>query len=1057
MLLINEGRYLVRQPLFWLTWIILPLVAYLFAIGIGGLETLADKRLQALHMTLLMMSLPLLSGALAPLIFLRDQANDMAELILVTPQSPTRRLFVRWLSLFLVCAGQMLISFLIMWFILSQNYGFQGVLLGLTLWDFALMALPACAFFSALACCLAQGFASNVVLYVFFCTLWLAYLVLASMTGSPMLAGSSISNQWLFESMRMLDPFGNTALLAYYQNAEPKLYGDVIFYLNRLFYCLLAAGLFIISLKLKPSSACRVQPPNNRELVSQTANPYQPVNTAPKAGKQLLQLSYMSLTTLVKQRLSQFILFGWTLLMFNEVLSGINYAEPMSVLKPTSLDALNRISDDVLPLMGCFLVLFWSWQLCWRNRQAAMAELISAAPVRSGILMLSHVIALSVLILLLMLLTVFASLMAETLADSQIQLIPYITQLSMVALSLLLLGAIFTALHTMCRSPLVAVGWCIAVLVMKYTPLSGALGLTHTLWNIGASPLQPADAFWGLEQSISLYWPFMTFWMSVTVTLLWLAALWSHRTNSFINHRRWQLNLPAASLLLLTLAIGINLHNNISSERPLMSSDMREQWRADYEQQYASWAAVAQPAIKHIDAEVAIFPQKGEANFILTYTLENQSADAIDTLLIGHNLATPLDKLELSLPHTQHYDVRLGQYVVDLKTAIKPGEQLRLSTQFTFKQPRLWPAVMHQLIKPTFSYLRGIAMLPTVGFQPQYQLRNAQLRQEYDLAPLNLVKPSRLFAEPKPSQSTQINYDWVGIHSIISTNAEQVPLAQGELLKQWQKDGRNYAEYKTKGAIRNAPVWFSVPKHKSERQTTSTLLSVYSPEDSAATQVNLQAMQDTLNWMTTYIAPYRASRLSLIAMPNIGPTGYALPQMMMINYRVGFRAQPAPDAGFDQRYRRTVHETAHQWFGHDLGNGALEDSAFLVESLAKYVELVLIEQHDGKEAMQALVNYERQRYKVAIMHSTEQNQALVDGTENHDLYSRATLVFAILRDKLGDEVITASLRQLWQQHAYPQTPATAMDFVRALKGQVNEQHQALVDELLLGTDVEGLL
>jgi ABC-2 type transport system permease protein len=252
-------------------------------------------------------------------------------------------------------------------------------------------------------------------------------------------------------------------------------------------------------------------------------------------------------------------------------------------------------------------------------------------------------------------------------------------------------------------------------------------------------------------------------------------------------------------------------------------------------------------------------------------------------------------------------------------------------------------------------------------------------------------------------------------------------------------------------------VWFSVPKHKSERETTSTLLSVYSPEDSAATQVNLQAMQDTLNWMTTYIAPYRASRLNLIAMPNIGPTGYALPQMMMINYRVGFRAQPAPDAGFDQRYRRTVHETAHQWFGHDLGNGALEDSAFLVESLAKYVELVLIEQHDGKEAMQALVNYERQRYKVAIMHSTEQNQALVDGTENHDLYSRATLVFAILRDKLGDEVITASLRQLWQQHAYPQTPATSMDFVRALKEQVNEQHQALVDELLLGTDVAGLL
>lgn len=1054
MLLFNEWRYLMRQPLLWLACIILPCVAYLFAVGIGSSDTLADKHLQALHMTLLMMCLPLLSGALAPLIFLRDQANDMAELILVTPQSTFYRLFNRLLILFLVCAALLLLSFIIMWLLLSQTYGFNGSLLTLALWDFALMALPACAFFSALACCLAQRFTSAVVIYAIFCSVWLIYIVLASMTGSPMLAGSTITSPWLFESMRLLDPFGNTALLAVYQNSEASLYGDWVFYLNRLAYCLLAAGLFYTSLKLKPYITKHVQSLTNSDLRSQSKSIYQFTDATPSANNQLAHLTTLAVTSLLKQRLTQFILVGWSLLMMNEILSGINYAEPLSVLNPTSLDALNRISDDVLPLLGSFLVLFWSWQLCWRNRQTAMAELIAAAPVRSGVILCSQVIALGVLILLLMLLTSIAGFVAETLANSEIQLIQYLSQLGMATLSLLLLGATFTAFHNIFRSPLVAVASCVAILVMKFTPISGSLGLTHTLWNIAASPLQPADAFWGSQQSQSVYWPFMTFWLVCTSTLIYMAMQWSHRTASFINHSRWKLNISSSLLLITTLGTGWHLHSNIIAERPLMSSDMREQWRFDYEQQYISWATVVQPVISNIDATVDIFPSRGNADFTLIYTLENRSEQAIDKLLIGHYLANPLDEISLSVTHTRDYDQQLGQYRMTLAEAIKPGDNLKLSTRFTFEQPQHWPAVMHQLVKPSFSYLRGIPMLPTIGFQPQYRLRNELLRQEYGLAPLNLAKPSILFAKP---QTSQPQYDWVNIHSVVSTNAQQIPLAQGNLVKQWQENERNYSEYKSKGAMRNASVWFSVPNDSIKGHSGSTILEVFSPDNSETAELNMQAMQDTLNWMTTHIAPYRGSKLSLIAMPDIGPTGYALPQIIMINHKVGFRAEPTSEAGFDQRYRRAVHETAHQWFGHDLGNGVLEDSAFLIESLAKYVELVMIEQRYGIDAMHALVDYERQRYKVAIMRSAEQTQSLVDATENYDLYSRATLVFAILREELGDALISQALQRLWQQHAYPLTPATSMDFVRILKAQLNAEQQALVDSLLLGTDIKTLL
>lgn len=88
--------------------------------------------------------------------------------------------------------------------------------------------------------------------------------------------------------------------------------------------------------------------------------------------------------------------------------------------------------------------------------------------------------------------------------------------------------------------------------------------------------------------------------------------------------------------------------------------------------------------------------------------------------------------------------------------------------------------------------------------------------------------------------------------------------------------------------------------------------------------------------------------LHIVAAPKFGGTGYALPEIILIGNKVGFRASPSFDAGFDQRYRRAVHETAHQWFGHDIGNSVPDDSAFLVESMAKYIELVMIEKRYGQ-------------------------------------------------------------------------------------------------------------
>jgi ABC-2 type transport system permease protein len=233
-------------------------------------------------------------------------------------------------------------------------------------------------------------------------------------------------------------------------------------------------------------------------------------------------------------------------------------------------------------------------------------------------------------------------------------------------------------------------------------------------------------------------------------------------------------------------------------------------------------------------------------------------------------------------------------------------------------------------------------------------------------------------------------------------------------------------------------------------------MEIYSPEYNAATDLTHQAMQHTIEWFNQHIGTYPGDALRLVMVPDLGPTGYALPQLILINHRVGVRAFAAPQAGFSQVYRRTVHEVAHQWFGHGLGNGVPGDSAFLVESLAKYAELVIIEQHFGVDAMQALVEFERERYSRAHAGSRSEQKNLIDADESYDQYSRATLVFAKLRQEVGDTVLVATIHQLWQQHRYPAKPASAMDFVRALQANSPPSAQPLIHTLLLELDTSQL-
>ena len=273
-------------------------------------------------------------------------------------------------------------------------------------------------------------------------------------------------------------------------------------------------------------------------------------------------------------------------------------------------------------------------------------------------------------------------------------------------------------------------------------------------------------------------------------------------------------------------------------------------------------------------------------------------------------------------------------------------------------------------------------------------------------------------------------------------------IAPGELMRSREEGGRRYFEFRTDRAIRNVPMVFAVPWAPRRWSAGDLRTETYSPEPIAAQDASLLGMRDTLAWLDREIAPYPGKTLRLVATPEFGSGGFALPQAVMISHRRGLRARPSPEAGFNQAYRRAVHETAHQWFGHVLGYGIPEERAFLIESLAKYAELVMVERRYGKQAAQALVTWETDRYARARLTPEQSAVPLIDAEDTEDMYSRATLAFACLRQRSGDGAIIGALKTVAASAEQSGRPARSLDFVHALKQASGSANERAVDALL---------
>jgi hypothetical protein len=157
----------------------------------------------------------------------------------------------------------------------------------------------------------------------------------------------------------------------------------------------------------------------------------------------------------------------------------------------------------------------------------------------------------------------------------------------------------------------------------------------------------------------------------------------------------------------------------------------------------------------------------------------------------------------------------------------------------------------------------------------------------------------------------------------------------------------------------------------------------------------------------------------------------------------------------DAVYYVVAHETAHQYWAHQVCGANMQGSEMLSESFAQYSALMVMEKEYGKDKMKKFLKYEMDGYLRGRSREFEAERPLYQ-TENQGYihYQKGSVVMYYLKEMIGEDKVDMALRSLIDSFAYKQPPyPTSLAAIRAFRKVTPDSLQYLIDDLFVNITV----
>jgi ABC-2 type transport system permease protein len=714
--------------------------------------------------------------------------------------------------------------------------------------------------------------------------------------------------------------------------------------------------------------------------------------------------------------------------------------------------------QNAFTFIQIIIAVFYAGELVWRQRERKVHEIIDATAAPDWAHLVPKVLAIA--------LVLGATSGAGVLTGMAVQLAKGYTTLEPVSYLLWFwLPSLISALQLAALAVFVQVlvpqkfyGWGLMLVYIVATVAMSGAGFEHLLYNFGSTPPVPLSDMNGMARFwVGQAW-LQALWSAFALLLLVLAyGLWPRGTALALKPRLRALPrrlhgkagwLGAMGLLAWLGLSGFVFYNTnvLNDYRPQQA---RDAVLAQAERELLAFESLPVPLITAVTLDVQLFPREARAQTTGSYRIENRTAAPIGQLHVNWPERLRLDRFELPGATLEHQYPQFPYRIYRLQPALMPGE-VRLVSFATTLEERGFPngAPLTRIVE-NGSFLENAEITPGLGMSRDGLLTDRAKRRKHGL-PADLRPPTLEDETGRQRSGFRTDSDWVTADITVGTDADQTPIAPGQVVSDTVAGGRRTARFRTDAPINH---FFSIQSARYEVRRDKAgevdLAVYFHPGHGANVDRMLAAMKASLALFGEQFSPYQFKQARVLEFPGYANFAQAFANTIPYSENIGFLTRLGSEEEIDLVTYVTAHEIAHQWWGHQMSASNQQGASMLVESFAQYSALLVMERLYGREQMRRFLRYELDKYLRSRSGEVVEELPLAR-VENqpHIHYQKGSLVMYWLKEAVGEAVVNRALAGMLKAHAFKEAPyPNTLDFLKLLRAEAGPQHHALITDL----------
>ena len=737
----------------------------------------------------------------------------------------------------------------------------------------------------------------------------------------------------------------------------------------------------------------------------------------------------------------------------------------LTELNGTPVYPLSRVvinATGQFAIVPVFVLIYFAAELVWRDRAYRMQDILDATSTPSWVFVSSKLAAMWLVLFALFAVGMVAAIAVQLFLGgswAEVELSLYLRRVLFLNFYNAFLLSILSVFLQVLTNNRYAGMLAMIVFFVGLRPALNALGLEHNLYRYAGGPGAPYSDMNGDGHFLvgkawfSLYWTWFAALLVVLTFALWnrgaLTSIWQRLRTLPLRLGREGVAICAV-LLVGFIATGGYIFYNTNVLNTYRSSRDEERLAVDYEKAYRQYETLPQPRIVGAQLNVDIYPRERRYEARGSYTIENKTDASIPQVHVGYGLDTIVRSQQVEGATLVASDDRLLHYVWQFDAPLKPGERRTLTFTVARENPGFRNGGPVRSVVWNGTFFNNFESMPILGFNPRGMLQDRRTRRRYDLEPIDRLPALEDDAAAMRNHVTA-DSDWMAFEATVSTSADQIAIAPGNLQREWEEHGRRYFHYKMETPIDNFYGILSARYEVTEEEADGVRLQVFHhPAHRYNVKRMIDAMRDAIAYDSAAFSPFQHRQMRIFEFPVLhGTFAQGFPNSVPYSEGAGFIHDNRDPKRIDNVYYITAHEVGHQWWFGQLMAGNVQGAAMLSETFAQYSALMLMKKEYGEHHVRRFLKYELDNY-LNGRRGEEVNEMPLYRVEDqpHIHYNKGSLVMYALQDYLGEDVVNRALARLLREHAYVFKPyPRSTDFLRILRAEAGPEHETLIADL----------